>query len=436
MKRLVWNELDAAARSASLRRPAQADSAERSAIVARLIAQVRADGDATLRALTRRYDACELGELEVGAAEFAAAASRVAPALRDAIAQARERIACFHAAAAPAPVRVETAPGVVCERVLRPLGRVGLYAPAGTAPLPSTVLMLAVPAQLAGCSDVVLCTPANAAGECDPVVLYTARLCGVGRVFKLGGAQAIAAMAYGSESVPRCDKLFGPGNAWVTEAKRQVANDADGAAIDLPAGPSEVLVVADATADAEFVAADLLSQAEHGSDSQVVLLSPSRELLDAVERAVETQLRNLPRAEFARAALAHSRLVEVTDLAAALAISNDYAPEHLILNVADARALLPGVRNAGSVFLGAWSPEAVGDYCSGTNHVLPTYGYARAWSGVSVASFQKQITVQELSPEGLRAIGPCARVLADAEQLHAHERAVAVRLERLGAVDA
>lgn len=436
MKRLVWKTLDAAARASTLRRPAQNDSAERSLAVARLIAQVRADGDATLRALTRRYDGCELGELAVSESEFAAADRRVAPALRAAIAAARERIACFHAAAAPGHVRVETAPGVVCERVLRPLQRVGLYAPAGTAPLPSTVLMLAVPAQLAGCDDVVLCTPPNAQGECDPVVLYTARLCGVHRVFKLGGAQAIAALAYGTASVPRCDKLFGPGNAWVTEAKRQVANDPDGAAIDLPAGPSEVLVIADAAADAEFVAADLLSQAEHGSDSQVVLLSPSSALLDAVSAAVERQLTTLPRAELARAALAHSRLIEVADLAEALAVSNDYAPEHLILNVAEPRALLPAVSNAGSVFLGAWSPEAVGDYCSGTNHVLPTYGYARAWSGVSVASFQKAITVQELSPDGLRAIGPCARVLADAEQLHAHERAVALRLERLEARDA
>lgn len=433
MKRLVWKTLDAAARAATLRRPAQDDSAQRDAAVARLIAQVRADGDATLRALTRRYDGCELAEFAVSDAEFAAAQRQVAPALREAIGAARERIACFHAAAAPGHVRVETAPGVVCERVLRPLQRVGLYAPAGTAPLPSTVLMLAVPAQLAGCDDVVLCTPPNAQGECDPVVLYTARLCGVHRVFKLGGAQAIAALAYGTASVPRCDKLFGPGNAWVTEAKRQVANDPDGAAIDLPAGPSEVLVIADAAADAEFVAADLLSQAEHGSDSQVVLLSPSPALLDAAAAAVERQLATLPRAELARAALAHSRLIEVADLAEALSVSNDYAPEHLILNVAEPRALLPAVRNAGSVFLGAWSPEAVGDYCSGTNHVLPTYGYARAWSGVSVASFQKAITVQELSPEGLRAIGPCARVLAAAEQLQAHERAVALRLERLEA---
>jgi len=233
--------------------------------------------------------------------------------------------------------------------------------------------------------------------------------------------------------VPRCDKLFGPGNAWVTEAKRQVAGDPAGAAIDLPAGPSEVLVIADADADAAFVAADLLSQAEHGSDSQVVLLSPSAPLLDAVAAAVEEQLAELPRAKLARQALGHARLIDVADLAEAVAISNAYAPEHLILNVVAPRALLPAVINAGSVFLGAWSPEAVGDYCSGTNHVLPTYGYARAWSGVSVASFLKLVTVQELTPAGLQAIGPCAQTLAEAEGLHAHERAVSLRLQRLQA---
>ncbi|WP_386066345.1 histidinol dehydrogenase [Tahibacter sp. UC22_41] len=435
MKRLVWKELDAAARAAALQRPAQApvEAAARRATVKRLIAQVRADGDATLRALTRRYDGCELDALEVSAEEFAAAAAQVAPELRAAIAEARERIARFHVAGAPAPVRVETAPGVICERVLRPLRRVGLYVPSGTAPLPSTVLMLAVPAQLAGCGDIVLCTPAGADGRCDATVLYTAQLCGVTRVFKLGGAQAIAAMAYGTESVPRCDKLFGPGNAWVTEAKRQVAGDPAGAAIDLPAGPSEVLVIADADADAAFVAADLLSQAEHGSDSQVVLLSPSAPLLDAVAAAVEEQLAELPRAKLARQALSHARLIDVADLAEAVAISNAYAPEHLILNVVAPRALLPAVINAGSVFLGAWSPEAVGDYCSGTNHVLPTYGYARAWSGVSVASFLKLVTVQELTPAGLQAIGPCAQTLAEAEGLHAHERAVSLRLQRLQA---
>jgi len=293
------------------------------------------------------------------------------------------------------------------------------------------VLMLAVPAGIARCQDIVMCTPANAQGECDPVVLHTARTCGVTRVFKLGGAQAIAAMAYGTESVPRCDKLFGPGNAWVTEAKRQVALDPHGAAIDLPAGPSEVLVIADAAADAGFVAADLLSQAEHGHDSQAILLSPSSALIMAVDAAIEAQLADLPRADLARQALAHSRLIRVPDLATAVRVSNEYAPEHLILNVENARSWLAQVDNAGSVFLGPWSPEAVGDYCSGTNHVLPTYGYARAWSGVSVTSFVKLVTVQELSEDGLRAIGPCAATLAHAEGLAAHERAVTRRLLRL-----
>jgi len=322
---------------------------------------------------------------------------------------------------------------VRCERVLRPIGRVGLYAPAGSAPLPSTVLMLAVPAALAGCADVVLCTPANAQGDCDAAVLYTARLCGVTRVFKLGGAQAVAAMAYGAGSVPKCDKVFGPGNAWVTEAKRQVALDPDGAAIDMPAGPSEVLVIADAQADADFVAADLLAQAEHGPDSQVLLLSDAPGLIDAVAQALEAQVARLGREAITRQALQHARLIGVDSIAQALEVSNRYAPEHLILNVAEPRRWLDAVQNAGSVFLGAWSPEAVGDYCSGTNHVLPTYGYARAWSGVSVASFVKQVTVQELSPQGLAAVGPCTLTLAAAERLDAHANAVRLRLDRLEA---
>lgn len=328
---------------------------------------------------------------------------------------------------------VETAPGVRVERVLRPIAKVGLYVPAGSAPLPSTALMLGVPAGLAGCREVVLCSPARADGRCDEAVLYAARVTGVHRVFKLGGAQAIAAMAYGTGSVPRCDKLFGPGNAWVTEAKLQVSGDPDGAAIDMPAGPSEVLVIADGKADPEFVAADLLSQAEHGPDSQVILLSPSDALLDRVAVEVERQCAALPRASIATQALAQSRLILVDSLAQAVAVSNRYAPEHLILQVTEPRALLDGIDSAGSIFLGAWTPESVGDYCSGSNHVLPTYGYARSYSGVSVASFQKQITVQELSADGLRAIGPCTATLAEAEQLEAHRRAVTLRLAALEA---
>jgi histidinol dehydrogenase len=400
--------------------------------VENIIAQVRAGGDVALRELSARYDRCALEAIEVSEAEFAAAEAALAPELKAAIGEAAARIEAFHSAAAPQAVGVNTAVGVRVERILRPINRVGLYVPAGSAPLPSTALMLGVPARIAGCREVVLCSPARADGRCDEAVLFAARSVGVHRVFKLGGAQAIAAMAYGTQSVPRCDKLFGPGNAWVTEAKLQVSSDPNGAAIDMPAGPSEVLVIADAQASAVFVAADLLSQAEHGPDSQVVLVSPSAKLLDEVAAEVDRQCAQLPRGAIAAQALAQSRLIEVASLAQALEVSNRYAPEHLILQVSGARELVAGVESAGSVFVGAWTPESVGDYCSGSNHVLPTYGYARSYSGVSVASYQKQITVQELDPNGLRAIGPCTALLAAAEQLEAHRRAVTLRLAALG----
>ena len=433
MKRLDWNALDAVAQLQALARPAQSRAEELRRGVEAIVAKVRAEGDAALRELSAKYDRCAIEAIEVTAEEFAAAEAALAPGLKAAIEEAATRIAAFHRESAPRPVAVETAPGVRVERVLRPIAKVGLYVPAGSAPLPSTALMLGVPAGLAGCREVVLCSPARADGRCDEAVLYAARVTGVHRVFKLGGAQAIAAMAYGTESVPRCDKLFGPGNAWVTEAKLQVSGDPDGAAIDMPAGPSEVLVIADGKADPEFVAADLLSQAEHGPDSQAILLSPSDALLDRVAVEVERQCAALPRASIATQALAQSRLILVDSLAQAVAVSNRYAPEHLILQVTEPRALLDGIDSAGSIFLGAWTPESVGDYCSGSNHVLPTYGYARSYSGVSVASFQKQITVQELSADGLRAIGPCTATLAEAEQLEAHRRAVTLRLAALEA---
>ncbi len=431
MKRIDWNALDEQGRSEALARPAQSRAAELRDGVARIIAAVRAQGDAALRELSAKYDRCALTELEVTDAEFAAAEARLDPALKAAIREAAARIEAYHRAAVVQPVTVETAPGVRVERMLRPIGRVGLYVPAGSAPLPSTALMLGVPARIAGCREVVLCSPARADGSCDEAVLYAARLTGVHKVFKLGGAQAIAAMAYGTASVPKCDKLFGPGNAWVTEAKLQVSSEPDGAAIDMPAGPSEVLVIADAAANPAFVAADLLSQAEHGPDSQVILLSDSTALLDRVEREVERQCAELPRADIARRALAQSRLIAVASLAQAVEVSNRYAPEHLILQVTAPRRLLAGIESAGSVFVGAWTPESVGDYCSGSNHVLPTYGHARSYSGVSVASYQKQITVQELSADGLRNIGPCTATLAAAEQLEAHRRAVTLRLAEL-----
>lgn len=431
---LDWSRLDAAARAAALARPALAEAAERAGRVAAILAAVRADGDAALREFGLRYDRCVPETLAVPPAELRAAAVGLAPELIAALAEAAGRIEAFHRAGMQPALRVETAPGVICERVSRPIERVGLYVPAGSAPLPSTALMLGVPARLAGCREVVLCSPPGPEGRLAPAVLEAARLCGITRIFRVGGAQAIAAMAFGTESIPRCDKIFGPGNAWVTEAKRQVAQAPGGPAIDLPAGPSEVLVIADADADPRFVAADLLSQAEHGPDSQVLLLSDSPALLAAAAAEIGRQLAGLPRSAIARQALAASRLIRVDSLAEAVEISNRYAPEHLILNVRVPRALLERVVNAGSIFLGAWAPESTGDYCSGTNHVLPTGGHARALGGLGVESFRKQISVQELTPVGLRAIGPCAQILARAEGLEAHARAVDLRLAALEAV--
>lgn len=431
MNRLVWNQLDAAAQRDALARPAQSRSAELRSGVEQIIGAVRTFGDKALRELSEKYDRATLDAIEVGAEEFDAAEHALSIELKVAIHEAAARIGAFHRAGAPQPIGIDTARGVRVERMLRPISRVGLYVPAGTAPLPSTALMLALPARIARCPEVVLCSPARADGRCDEAVLYTARLTGVHRVFKLGGAQAIAAMAYGTASVPRCDKLFGPGNAWVTEAKLQVSGDPEGAAIDMPAGPSEVLVIADAQANPVFVASDLLSQAEHGPDSQVILLSDSSELLDAVQAEVSRQCEQLPRRAIAEQALANSRLIQVSSMEQAIDVSNRYAPEHLIVQTAQPRALLDSIESAGSVFLGAWTPESLGDYCSGSNHVLPTYGHARSTSGVSVASFQKQITVQEATADGLRIIGPCAATLAAAEKLDAHQRAVTLRLAAL-----
>jgi len=428
MNRLNWSELNELDRAEALQRPVQAVAAQTRQAVAALIAQVRADGDAALREITARFDRVQLDDIEVTAAEFEAAEQAVAVDLRAAMEEAAARIRRFHEAGMSQGYAVETAPGVHCERMIRPIGRVGLYVPAGSAPLPSTALMLGVPAALAGCPQVVLCTPPRADGSADPAVLVAARLTGVQRVFKLGGAQAIAAMAHGTASVPACDKLFGPGNSFVTEAKQQVAQDGR-VAIDMPAGPSEVLVIADAGANPAFVAADLLSQAEHGPDSQVLLLTDDAALLQAVEAEVERQVALLPRETIARQALGASRLILVDRLQDAFEISNRYAPEHLILALREPRAWLGQVQAAGSVFLGDYTPEALGDYCSGTNHVLPTAGAARAWSGVSVASFQNTISVQSASAEGIVAIGGCARILASAEGLDAHERAVALRME-------
>lgn len=426
-----WNQASSEQREAALARPASSSSAELMATVQRLLQQVKTDGDDALRALTRQFDGCELAQFAVTSDEFAAAAALLDDTLKIAIEDSRQRIERFHRETRPQPMALSTAPGVMCERLPLPIVNVGLYVPAGSAPLPSTALMLCTPARLAGCRQIVLCTPPRKDGSADPAVLFAAQACGVTRVYKLGGAQAIAAMAYGTNTVPRCDKLFGPGNAYVTAAKLLVSRESGGAAIDMPAGPSEVLVVADAMADAEFVAADLLSQAEHGHDSQALLVTPSRELLESVNEALRVLLEDLTRANQATQSLTHGRAILVDDLQQAIDVSNAYAPEHLILNVADPRRLLLSVDNAGSVFLGRYTPESLGDYTSGTNHVLPTYGHARTMSGLSVQSFQKLVTVQEASAEGLKAIGPTAITLAQAEGLSAHALAVQLRLRAI-----
>lgn len=428
VNRIDWSLLDQAARRQALLRPVQQVAEDTRSAVAVLLADVRERGDAALREITARFDKVALENFEVGEVEFATAERETAEELKHAMREAAQRIETFHRAGMAQPYAVETAPGVVCERVVRPIRRVGLYVPAGSAPLPSTALMLGTPARLAGCKEVVLCTPPRQDGSADPAVLVAARLTGVTRVLKLGGAQAIAALAFGTESVGKCDKIFGPGNSYVTEAKQQVARGGI-VAIDMPAGPSEVLVIADAGANPAFVAADLLSQAEHGPDSQVLLLSDDDWLLAAVEKEIESQLAALPRAAIARQALAESRLIKVETLEQAFAISNDYAPEHLILALREPRAWLDKVEAAGSVFLGDFTPEALGDYCSGTNHVLPTNGAAAAYSGVSVASFQNLVSVQSASRVGIAAIGACAVTLARAESLDAHANAVVLRME-------
>lgn len=427
---LIWDTLTTTARADALRRPVQERSARVAQAVSATFDAVAADGDAALREATARFDGVTLESFEVSQQAIDDARASLAPELLAAITEAAERIEAFHRAGMAKPYSVETAPGVQVQRITRPIRRVGLYVPAGSAPLPSTALMLTIPARLAGCDEVILCTPPRADGSADAAVLAAACLHPGVRVFTLGGAQAIAAMALGTDSVPRCDKLFGPGSAWVDEAKRQALQRVDGMAIDMPAGPSEVLVIADSGADPQFVAADLLSQAEHGPDSQVLLLTDSTDLLDAVREALAAQLATLPRADIARQALAASRLIVVSDLADAFAISNAYAPEHLILALREPNHWLEQVRCAGSVFMGDYTPEALGDYCSGSNHTLPTNGAARAWSGLSVASFQTSISVQQASAAGMLAAGPCAATLAHAEGLQAHALAVELRLAK------
>ena len=420
-----WDELS--------RRPAFDVSALFGA-VRPIIEAVREQGDAALRELSLRFDHFAPESLAVSPEELAHAAAELPEALRRAIRQAHDNIERFHAAQRFSSVRVETAPGVICEQCAVPISKVGLYIPGGSAPLFSTVLMLGVPARLAGCGEVVLCTPPGREGKVHPAILYAAGLCGISRICRVGGAQAIAAMACGTESVPKVDKIFGPGNQYVMAAKQLVS--LSGVAIDMPAGPSEVLVYADASCNPAFVAADLLSQAEHGPDSQVVLVTTSEPTLHAVAAEVERQLELLPRKEIATRALANSHAILFSSADDAIDFANTYAPEHLILAVADYRAAADRITHAGSVFLGNLSCESAGDYASGTNHTLPTLGYTRAYSGLCLDSFVRKITFQELSAQGIRSIGRTVELMAEAEQLHAHGNAMTLRLAACAAVPA
>jgi len=415
----------------ALARPEFSQHQEIRASVCKIITEVRLNGDAALLEYAKKFDGRVPISLRISAEHVDIAFNSLEPLTLMALKTAINNVRLFHAAQFPEDLSIETSPGVLCERITRPIDAVGIYVPSGSAPLPSALIMSAIPAQLAGCKRRVLCTPANNQGEVSACILAAARLCEIDEIYAVGGAHAIAALAYGTQTIQKVDKIFGPGSVWVTTAKQMVAEDCYGAALDLPAGPSEVMVIADANAEASFVAADLLAQAEHDPLSQAILVTPSRILAEAVRTVALGQIDNLSRSSIIKKSLSNSRILVVNDLNKAFEVSNLYAPEHLILQIKNPRDWLKKVTSAGSIFLGQWSPETIGDYCSGTNHVLPTYGFARAYSGLSVLDFLKRITVQELTPSGLKILGPVATTLANLEGLDAHARAVQIRLESL-----
>lgn len=393
-----------------------------------ILDDVEKNGDDAIRKYTKKFDGFDPDPLTINPADVEVA---LPPTIKEAIDRALSNIFKFHREQFIANLRVQTMKGVICSRVAKPIERVGLYIPGGTAPLPSTTMMLGVPALVAGCKTIVIATPPGNDGNIPESIMYIAKKIGAAKVVKAGGAQAIAGMAFGTETIPKVDKLFGPGNQYVTAAKMILQNSEAMASIDMPAGPSEVLVIADEFADPEFIAADLLSQAEHGADSQVVLVVTEKTDLDSINQAVTQQLEKLPRKEFASAALKNSFTVIVESTKQAMEFSNLYAPEHLIINTKNAEKLAENVENAGSVFIGEWTPESMGDYASGTNHTLPTYGYARMYSGVSLQSFQKFITMQKVSKTGIKNLGPTVETLAEIEGLEAHKQAVSIRLKKL-----
>jgi len=405
------------------------DNSQLRDLVAGLLEQIRQGGDAVIKELEAKFDHCELSELRVSDMEFAEAASHIDSSLSDAIRQAAHNIARFHESQRGVYPKVETQPGVVCWQKAIPIDRVGLYIPGGTAPLFSTVLMLAIPARIAGCGKIVLCTPPNAEGKVNPAILFAAQVAGVTEVYKCGGVQAIGALAYGTESVPKVYKIFGPGNQFVQMAKQLVS--LRDVAIDMPAGPSEVAVVADIAANLEYVASDFLSQAEHGADSQAVLFTDSAEVALRFQNVMEQQLSRLNRQELTRKSLEHSKVVVLRNQEELMDLVNEYAPEHLILNTVNFEELAEKVRNAGSVFMGPFSPESAGDYASGTNHTLPTNGYAKAYNGVNLDSYMRKVTFQHLTREGLHGLGPVIEVMAQNEQLDAHKNAVTLRLQTM-----
>ncbi|AIN47323.1 histidinol dehydrogenase [Candidatus Palibaumannia cicadellinicola] len=422
-----WSECNAEQQAMLLTRPAVTASVNIISTVSDIISQVCKKGDSALRTFNQRFDGIETPRLRITEEEIAIAICHIAPEVKDAMAAAIINIDCFHRAQQLPDVDIETQPGVHCRQLTRPIASIGLYIPGGLAPLSSTVLMLATPARIAGCKRIILCSPPPITNE----IIYAAQLCGVQEIYQVGGAQAIAAMGFGTKLITKVDKIFGPGNAWVTEAKRQISQRLNGVAIDMPAGPSEVLIIADSGAYPNFIAADLLSQAEHGPDSHVILLTTNAETAQQVAVETASQLEKLPRAAIARQALANNRLIIVDNLAECMAISNRYGPEHLIIQTRDAEQWVAHITNAGSIFLGDWSPESAGDYASGTNHVLPTYGYTATYSGLGLADFQKRMTVQYLSPQGLLLLAPTIETLAQAEQLNAHKNAVTLRVAAL-----
>jgi histidinol dehydrogenase len=424
-----WQDLSIREQHSALARPAITESKLLSQQVENILINVRNNGDKALFQLTEKFDGATLDSLVVTPLQIQAAKQALSEKRRKAINTAYTQIKRFHQAQISQDITVQTSPGVNCTLKTEAIDSVGLYIPAGSAPLPSTVLMLGVPSQLAKCRRTVLVCPPNKNGQLADEILVAAELCGIDEIYTIGGAQACAALAYGTETIQAVNKIFGPGNKYVTEAKKQLAQHVNGFAIDMPAGPSELLVIADAQANPAFVAADLLSQAEHGPDSQVILLSDSESLIIAVKDQLQSQLAMLSRKEIAQQALSQSRLILTKDLPQAVVISNSYAPEHLIIQCQNQDDLLASLRNAGSIFVGAYTPESAGDYASGTNHVLPTYGYSKVISSLSLADFSRRYTVQEISKQGLSLLAECITELTDAEGLDAHKRAVTIRLE-------